>query len=473
VSEFDPIDDWLSTDVELLPPAPGTFDRIHRRARRRKAITAATTAVGAAAVIAAAAVLPQVVSGFLPGHSNPSKILQSARPSQSKHPRSAPPKHHSSTTQPPVTTGPASLSPPGQASISASGYQPAANFSPASVTFVSGTLGAVLGLARETTQVKPPCQDSYCVAIAGTSNYGQSWYAVDAPPAGPPDGNSGVSQVRFLNTASGWAFGPQLFSTQDGGATWAQVKGLPGRVIDLATVNGTAYAVVATCGGTGANYAADCTSFALYSSPASYSRWRPVPGAAAHLPVTPGGLQLTDTSGYLLAGPVLYSGPPAGGTWGPVKIGSGTVPACLSGRGRQAASGESGLIAPVNPGSSLYLVCQQNSGGKPVLYQSADGGQTWQADGAGAVPGLAGRVTSLAVAPGSNALIAATTTGLYYSADGHTWHQASLSGQAPPGGFGFAGLTTEDNGVAVPAGRAVQKIFITSDGGQTWQAKSI
>ncbi len=461
MSDFDPIDDWLSADVELLQPRPGTFDGIRRRARRRKALTATTTIVGAAVIIAAATVVPQVVSGLLPGHNgSPTRILQSTSPSPSKH-------HHSGRAKPHHTraakgAGPASLSPAGQASISGSSYAPAANFAPTSATFVSGSLGAALG--------QSPCKDSACTAVAGTSNYGQSWYAIDAPPAGPPDGSSGVSEVRFLNAQDGWAYGPQLFATQDGGATWGAVTGLPGRVIDLATINGAAYAVVATCDGTGQDYAAGCTSFALYSSPAGSARWRPVRGAAAQLPVTQGSLQLTDAFGYLLAGPVLYSGSVSGGSWGAVTISSGPVPACLNGHGHQAAAGQSGLIAPVNPGSGLYLLCQQAAGGKPVIYQSADGGRTWQPDGPA---DLAGRATSLAVAPGSDAIIAATTSGLYYSADGRTWQRPSVEGQAPPGGFSFVGMTTEGEGVAVPAGRTVRDIYITMDGGQTWQARSI
>jgi photosystem II stability/assembly factor-like uncharacterized protein len=465
VSEFDPIDDWLGTDVELLQPRPGTFDRIHLRARRRKTLTATTTALGAAVVIAAAVVLPRFVPGFLPDHGNPTKILTSGSPKPQKHHRTRP-----SGRSPAGTTSPASVEPPGQASIGGSSYPPATNIAPTSVTFISGEIGAVLGQARSGKGANSPCGIAYCTAIAGTGDYGQSWYAMDAPSAGPADGGTGVSQVRFLNASDGWAFGPQLYATYDGGARWTQVKGVPGRVIDLATVNGTAYAVSATCGGLGPDYASDCTSFALYSSPAGYAGWQLVKGAAGQQPVVPGALQLSDTNGYLLAGPVLYGGSPSGGDWGQVKITSGLVPACLDGHGHQAASGESGLIAPVNPGSGLYLICQQAQGGKPLIYQSADGGQTWQA---GATAGLGGEVTSLAVAPGSDTLEAATSAGLYYSADGRTWHRAALIGQLPPGGFRFAGMTTQEEGVAVPAGGTVKKIFITRDGGQTWQATSI
>ena len=44
----DPIEAWLSSDVELLPPPPGAFERVHRRARHRRAMKATSAAAGAA-----------------------------------------------------------------------------------------------------------------------------------------------------------------------------------------------------------------------------------------------------------------------------------------------------------------------------------------------------------------------------------------------------------------------------------------
>ncbi len=52
----DPLDRWLSQQVQPLPPPPGTFELITRRARRRKLRKLAVTVVSAAAVAAAVAV---------------------------------------------------------------------------------------------------------------------------------------------------------------------------------------------------------------------------------------------------------------------------------------------------------------------------------------------------------------------------------------------------------------------------------
>src|SRR3984957_3363601 len=52
----DPLDRWLSQQVQPLPPPPGRFELISRRARRRKLRKLAVTVVSAAPVAAAVAV---------------------------------------------------------------------------------------------------------------------------------------------------------------------------------------------------------------------------------------------------------------------------------------------------------------------------------------------------------------------------------------------------------------------------------
>jgi photosystem II stability/assembly factor-like uncharacterized protein len=442
---FDPIDQWLSADVELMPARTGQFERVHRRARRRKTAVATMTAAGAAVVIAAAVTVPQLASSLLPGHGGgPAKIVpqnsssQTPSPSRSGHP-SPHPGSGSPRSAPPADGG---------LSILSSSVAPDAGFGPTSITFVNDSVGAVLGRSPAGT------------SMAGTLDYGQSWKKVDAPPAGPPSGSSGVSQVRFLNGDNGWAFGPELYATHDGGATWARITGLGGRVIDLSTIGVEVYAVVATCSGSGSDFADGCTRFSLLSSAYNSDNWQPVPGLAdvtVRLPVRPGGLQLTGQYGYLLAGSELFAGSPSGGGWQRVTPSSGPVPACLSG------TGPSGVIAP-GANSDLYLICQG------ILYTSADAGQTWQKSGPFTGQG---RPASLAVAPSSGTLVAATKTGIFYSADQRTWHRAGTGGPAPAGGFSFVGMTTTMQGVAIPARAALREIFLTGDGGLTWVARSI
>src|SRR6516225_8382197 len=137
--EHDPLDNWLSQQVQPLPPPPGTFELITRRARRRKIRKLAVTVASAAAVAVAVAVAtpPLLSLNVSPSHHNDAAVAGGSTPSQS------------SGTQ--RTTGTASpYVTPTTAAPAASATQPAAvppNFQPASVTFVSPDAGWVIGQA--------------------------------------------------------------------------------------------------------------------------------------------------------------------------------------------------------------------------------------------------------------------------------------------------------------------------------------
>jgi photosystem II stability/assembly factor-like uncharacterized protein len=431
----DPLEAWLSTDVELLPPPPGAFERVHRRARHRRAMKAVTAAAGAAVIIAAGVTIPQLALNT--GHPAP--------PAKFALPREA---------RPIPAGGPSALPGPPLASAG-HGPRTAARFTPSSVTFVGSGLGAVLGTARS-------CGPRPCTAMAGTPDYGKTWTEVGAPPAGTPDGSAGVSQVRFLNGSIGWAYGPALYATHDGGASWRAINTKGRRVIDLSTVNGRAFAVLASgCTGTGQQFAAGCTGFRLFSTPASADNWRSVPDAAGAGLAAAGGLQLTGHGGYLLAGVKLYAGPVTAGRWHQVPA-SGSTPDCLRGRSPE----EVRLIAPSL--SALYLTCgSPESTVTLALYVSQDSGRTWKT--LPRIPVPADTATSLAVSP-AGPLILASKIGLYHSGDGRTWRKAK--GPVPAGGFSFVGITTDANGVAVAAA-PVRAVYITTDGGLSWRATPI
>jgi hypothetical protein len=212
------------------------------------------------------------------------------------------------------------------------------------------------------------------------------------------------------------------------------------------------------------NYAVGCSGFALFAATATTDRWVAVSGASAPVPPTPGGLQITGQKGYLIARGHLYAGLVSGGAWHAVQTARAGAPPCLispSGHGPW-------LLAP--GANALYLVCgisASTARQKLALYSSRDDGRIWQVRGA--APAAA---TSLAVSP-TGQLVLATTAGIYFSRDARSWRFATLAGPAPKGGFGFVGMTTSANGVAVPASPAQHEIFITSDGGQTWRPSVI
>jgi hypothetical protein len=87
----DDVDAWLSERIEPLPPPPGTFELIKRRARRRKFRKLAITAGSAAVIVAAAVTVPQVVN--LPVlNPNPSAAPVGAQSNPASADRPAPQK---------------------------------------------------------------------------------------------------------------------------------------------------------------------------------------------------------------------------------------------------------------------------------------------------------------------------------------------------------------------------------------------
>jgi photosystem II stability/assembly factor-like uncharacterized protein len=427
----DPIEAWLSADVELMPPPPGQFERVHRRARHRRAMKALIAAAGAAAVIAGGVVIPQVAGGFRTDNAPPAKIKMTPEP------RPTGPVPTVALPGPPLS--PTHGGPP-----------PAGGFEPRSVTFIGSNVGAVLGVAGS-------CAARPCTAMAATRDYGTTWSEIAAPPAVPADGGSGVSQVRFLDFKDGWAYGPALYATHDGGRSWRAIFTRGGRVIDLSTAGRRAFAVVGFgCTGGGAHYAIGCTRFTLFSTGASGNEWDGVTNASGAGQALPGALQLAGKRGYLLAGGQLYAGPVSKGAWH--RVSTASLPGCI----RSGVSGPQ-LIAPTT--SALLLVCQDPRTSVLTLYQAASSGLSWQRRG---VVQAKGAAQSFAVTP-SGTLVLATTTGIYRSADGRSWNPVLSK---PAGGFSFVGMTTDTNGVAVAASQR-RNVYITTDGGRTWQARPI
>jgi hypothetical protein len=466
----DRIDAWLHAEVEQLPPPPGAFERIRRRARRRKVTRAAASAAAVAVVIAAAVSLPRLLPDLLPHASNAAETS----PSTTFNPVPGGRRSGTQTAPSPDSTAASQLSAAG------SDAPVPADFRPTSVTFVGPLVGAVIGQAGTPGKCGPPVATD-CTSLAGTSDYGKSWYGVPAPVTGAPRGPSGVSQLRFLNLKDGWAFGPQLWVTHDGGSRWRRELTGGMRVTSLETAGKRAFAVFATCTGTGTSYAAKCSSFALYSSAADSDSWQPMPGPAASLATTsggPGSASLVLVSGpaadpeagtgYLLAPDgTLISGPLSGRKW----TAQAATP-CQPGTAQPDGSPTGALLAAGS--GDLYLVCRAGGGTAATadVYASADGGGSWKQEAAGLAAG--GAVTSVAAAQG-DLVVVATTTGIEYSADGGaSWRVAGYSAAAAPaGGFSYVGMTSGSLGVAVPEDTGLQAIFITTDGGRTWRASPI
>ena len=138
--ERDPLDRWLSQQAPPLPPPPGTFELITRRARRRKLRKLAVTMVSAAAVAAAVAIAVPV--GLNLHLTSPSAKGRTWRRRQPDAPdRSRPTGARARQDAEPVSL----VDPLGDRPV---GRPPVpANFQPSSITFVSSHTAWVIGQA--------------------------------------------------------------------------------------------------------------------------------------------------------------------------------------------------------------------------------------------------------------------------------------------------------------------------------------
>jgi len=468
----DELDSWLGTQVQPLLPPPGTFERVSRQARRRRTRRAVLAAAGAGAIVAVAAVvIPEVAIPAL----ETGRQVSAARVSPSPAARPQHPRPQASSPVPAPTPTPTA--------------QPAGAVAPPplSVTFVGVSTGWVMGQAVPAGRCDRPAAPG-CVVLQRTDAGGAAWRAVTPPPTHGPAGATGVSQVRFLTLSDGWAFGPQLWATHDGGQTWTQIPTGGLRVTALETRGQQVFAVWARCTGTGPNFASHCTGFTVYSSPAGSDSWAPTGAtlsAGAGAAGSAASLMLTGTTAYML-GPAgnLLAGPLTGANLQPVQqaaatpSGTATPPGgpaalpCAAGPAQTDGQPSRALLAAgASTGGGLDLLCTGTSAGgqqSKTVYASPDGGQTWRR--AGVAP-AAGTAFFLSGSP-SGTLVLATSLGIEISADGGaSWSAAG--GAVPPGGFVYAGMTTDEQGVAVPADPAQHAVWFTYDGGRTWQRSPV
>jgi photosystem II stability/assembly factor-like uncharacterized protein len=322
-----------------------------------------------------------------------------------------------------------------------------------SVSFVSPRVGWLLGERG---------QQSSRVLMRETVDGGKTWAAVPAPAAPaadmfrsspPPDA---VGSILFTSRRDGWAFGPALWRTTDGGATWRR-EHVPGPVADLEVTGNRMIAVITHAGGSGD------TDLRLYAATAGRDDWRPVPGAAVS-DFRGESLAVSGGRGYLLAAlsslgrPVLLAGPAAGaGRWHALP--------------EPCPGGWSAAIA-ATPGW-LFIGCGSEPGAGSQLktgYLSRDGGRTWHQV---AGPPAGGYLGGASMSPGGTIFLSGERMDVYISRDrGRSWHESpSLRNAAglADAGFSLAATTlTGTAGVAFQKGVGTRQVWLTGDGGRRW-----
>jgi hypothetical protein len=288
----------------------------------------------------------------------------------------------------------------------------------------------------------------------------------------PAPSTNQVSGIRFLNGADGWAYGPGLWSTSDGGQTWQQDPTGNMVVTALETEGGRAFAVFANCTSAGqaaslAYYGEHCTDFQLETTLAGPdSHWQtiamhgtavssttlPASGSSSQS-VTDPAIVLQGDTGWLV-GPLgqVYTGSLSAGTWNQV-----SVSPCAA----MPASSPTTMLGWSLATGSLVAACDATQ--SPVLYTSADGGSTWTK--VATAPSF-GTATALTASPAEPSILA-TTDGIEAdSASTGQWQQVT----SLAGGFSYVGMTSQTQGVAIPADTSLHQIWMTYDGGQTWQS---
>ncbi len=72
------------------------------------------------------------------------------------------------------------------------------------------------------------CGSGSCPSLVRTNDGARTWLGIPGPDThAASEQSGGVAKVRFADPDNGWAFGPELWVTHDGGTRWSHPT-LPG-----------------------------------------------------------------------------------------------------------------------------------------------------------------------------------------------------------------------------------------------------
>ena len=436
----EPAPDRLVARVSEIPsrePSTWTSGIRHRLSGGSFASAFGLLAVGIAIVAVAILARPGAITPSVGASPTPTP-LSSAAPTASTAP----------TASPAPTASSAAVATP---SPKPQGSTVPKSFQPVSATFVSSADGWVLGSV--------PCSGGQCPAIVRTTDGGSTWSSINAPKTTieVPGGltGKGISGLRFANGSNGWAFGPELWATHDGGTTWSRVTiaGLPATaaVAALETARGTVHAVA---------YDGD-TNFRIATSPIAADDWHlgnlRLPVGAGPVPQIQ--LVLAGDAGWVLQNDrtVVNGARLLAAAW------QSWDPPCLD------VTGPAVLAA--STATHVIAVCDVGMMSTPQgehLYVSNDGGVTFSTVGARMPINSA---VALATPDGSTIVVAgskSTGAALVTSFDGgRTWPSTLSAGMVQIAQLGF---TTRTQGLVITsdASSGAGKMLMTHDGGRTW-----
>jgi photosystem II stability/assembly factor-like uncharacterized protein len=319
------------------------------------------------------------------------------------------------------------------------------------------------------------CSGSVCTSLVEvTTDGGKNWKRRPAFLAYPTTASThvlGVDALVFGSVRDGWAYGPGLFVTHDGGSHFHRVK-VSAPVLAVAAVAGHVWVLEQRCSRNA------CGHTVLLTGPASGDALRPVadppgfrlePGylQGAQFPLAIGGAEPhLVVLGGVFGLDVTTNG---GRTWRQSRypcqrayVNSGWTP---------------GLIA-LDPSGSLWLVCAGEPGTgyqSKQLWRSFDGGQSWLGPYRLSAGGYADTVDAVSST-------AAWTYGarapIFHSTDGgHNWKPMLVDNNGVtdgPAGFSAVGpddawiIERQAIGTSIPP-----ELLRTTDGGRTWSSVQV
>jgi photosystem II stability/assembly factor-like uncharacterized protein len=363
-----------------------------------------------------------------------------------------------------VTVALAGMAPPAVAATPARQAAVPSGFKANSITWASPQQGWVLGAA--------PCGAKTCTDVIGTTDGATTWKLlgrVNAPIARLGQAaNPGVTEIRFATPMVGWAFGPHLFQTVDGGRSWAKMT-IPGQgqqVFSLAANGTEAYAVVSPC-----RWARYC------HQPLSFWRTTTLTGGSwTRIP-----LNLPSNIGADVAvfGPTVYVTDPQADLNGGNDVFYASIDGGRHFSTRPVPCDNTQVVSLIQvvptSATDVSLLCDGNPGFSQAdksVYRSTDTAKT---DTFAGRMGSFGIQAQLAVSPSGNLAVASWSDGSFiYINDTKTSTNWKMPVALSDGGAGWNDVvyvTNQEAWVvyAPPDFYAnLGQLYVTHDGGRTW-----
>jgi hypothetical protein len=334
-------------------------------------------------------------------------------------------------------------------------------FVPSSFTAVSASHWWLLGSL--------PCGFRDCPAIVSTTDGGATFQSRPAPggPFGPGlKMPPAAGSIRFADSSDGWAFGPALYATHDGGRHWTAIS-MPGAVTELEPGLGEVFAVVTPaappCARNG-TCASSTPAPRLWRAQSSSDDWQPDPAAGA----VSTGLAVHGRSLWVIDSMTSRDGP---------VIGTGLLHSA-DGGDHFALEPEPipGIACSYSPAGDTVVWSYCSGGHFMFGYVSADGGAHFAAAGPSGTPETTPNGSTLVAASPGTAVVANGLPGspLIRTVDkGAEWNAVRRAPDAS-GTWSLIGFTTpevgyalwEHGGAGYPARTA--QLWRTTGAGASW-----